>query len=533
MGIFVSPAKTAECVVIAVLFAVAMLLTCAKPLGILQSCGYSGKKLMRWAKKKNNLTFERYCLLALCCALCTAVISLCFSFAGEWAAVIGLAAYVIFYALYIVADSRLTLRSPATLTPRFMRLMAVVWLVCAIAAYIIVTLLNFADYCWGNAVFTTLRYLPLCILPVLSLPLVCLANLISKLYETPRNRSYIKKAKAKLAGSDIKIIGITGSYGKTSAKNILTAMLSQKYRVLSTPRSHNTPLGVSLTVNDNDLENYDILIVEMGARHVGDVAELCAICPPDYSVITGICPQHLESFGTVENIIKAKGEILTATKNCTVIAPDCYEDFAAYDVNKIKGDCVKDIVATCKGTQFTLCIGGEEQRVSTKLLGAHSAENIALCAACAAQLGVSLTQISKAVEELDFVEHRLQLIESNGVHILDDGYNSNVKGAAAAVEVLNSFEGRRIVVTPGLVELGVLDEDENRALGARLVGLDWVILVGDTLVGFVKEGYVSAGGDASKLILVPSLVAAQDKLKDIIQKGDAVLFLNDLPDMYN
>lgn len=533
MGIFVSPAKTAECVIIAAVFAVGMLVTSAKPLGILQSCGYSGAKLLRWAKKKNNLTFERHCLLALCCALCSAVLSLCFSFAGEWAAVIGLAPYVVFYALYVVADSRLTLRSPATLTPRFKRLMAAVWLVCAIAAYVLVTLVNFADCCWGNAVFTALRYVVLSVLPVLLLPLVCLANLLTKLYETPLNRSYIKKAKQKLAASDIKVIGITGSYGKTSAKHILSAMLAEKYRVLATPRSHNTPLGVSLTINNNDLSEYDILIVEMGARNVGDIAELCAICPPDYSIITGICPQHLESFSTIENIIKAKGEILVATKNCAVIAPDCFDYFSGYAVEKIKGDCVKDINATCKGTEFTLCVDGEERRAFTKLLGAHSAENIGLCAACAARLGVSAEQIVHAVGELDFVEHRLQLIQSNGVNILDDGYNSNVKGAAAAVDVLKLFEGRKIVVTPGLVELGVLDAEENRALGARLVGLDCVILVGDTLVGYVREGYLSAGGDASKLLSSPSLVAAEGELKKIIQKGDAVLFLNDLPDIYS
>lgn len=533
MGIFVSPAKTVECALIAVVFAVAMLLTSAKPLGILQSCGYSGKKLMGWAKKKNNLTFERHCLLALCCALCSAVLSLCFSFVGEWAAVIGLLPYAIFYVLYIVADSKLTLRSPATLTSRFMRLMAAVWLVCAIVAYLLVTLLNFADCCWGNPTFTVLRYVPLSVLPVLLFPLVCTANLLTKIYEIPRNNSFIKKAKAKLADSDIKIVAITGSYGKTSTKNILTAMLSQKYRVLATPRSHNTPLGVSRTVNENDLSEYDILIVEMGARHVGDIAQLCSICQPDYSIITGICPQHLESFGSIKNIIKAKGEILAATKNCTVIAPDCFEDFAAFPGEKTCGDCVKDIKATCTGTQFTLCIGGKESRLSTKLLGAHSANNIGLCAACAAQLGVSLEEISKAVEGLDYIEHRLQLIENNGVHILDDGYNSNVKGAAAAIEVLKLFKDRKIVVTPGLVELGVLDEEENRALGARLVGLDFVLLVGDTLVGYVKEGYISAGGDAAKMVIVPSLVDAEERLREIIQKGDAVLFLNDLPDWYS
>ena len=141
-------------------------------------------------------------------------------------------------------------------------------------------------------------------------------------------------------------------------------------------------------------------------------------------------------------------------------------------------------------------------------------------------------EIVAAIDEVDFIEHRLQLIKSGGVNILDDGYNSNVKGAAAALEVLRSFEGRKIVVTPGLVELGVLEEEENTRLGEQLVGLDFVILVGETLITPVKQGYLSSGGEVSVLKVVPTLNAAQEELKTILQDGDTVLFLNDLPDIY-
>lgn len=532
MGIFVSVEKTVECVIIAALFALAMLIISSKHMGILQSCGYGNKKYFKWLKKKNNMAFERLCLLSLCSAMAAAVLALCFSFAGGWASVISLAAYVIFFVLYAVADSKVALRTPATLTPRFKRLTAVVWLVYAIVAYLLVTLLNFADSVWDNAVFSYLKYVVLAVLPVLCVPLLCLANLIAKIYEVPKNASYVKKAKAKIGGSDIKVIGITGSYGKTTAKNILTEILQKKYRVLTTPRSHNTPMGLSLAINNNKLEEYDFFIAEMGARNVGDIAELCSLCPPDYSMITGICPQHLESFKSVENIIKAKGEIITATKNCCVIAADCYGQFDGFDADKIKCDCVKDVQSSSRGTRFKLCLGGEEREVCTKLLGEHSAYNIGICAQLAYMLGMNIDEIADAVADLGFVEHRLQLIESNGVNIIDDGYNSNVKGAEAAIEVLKSFGGAKIAVTPGLVELGVLDEEENSALGAKLVGLDYVILVGETLVGFVKNGYLAAGGDSQKLIVVPSLIAAQNVLKDVLKKGDTVLFLNDLPDVY-
>lgn len=533
MGIFISVEKTVECVVIALAFACAMVLTSSKALGILQSCGYGNAKFLKWTRKKNNLLVERHLLLSLCCALASAVLALCFSFVGEWAAVISLAAFVTFFALYCAADSKVALRTPATLTPRFKRLTAVLWLTDAVIVYFAVTLLNFADYVWGNALFSALRYVPLAAIPAGSVLLICLANAVDGVYEVPKNKSYIKKARAKMAKAHVITVGITGSYGKTSAKNILAQMLGSKYRVLATPRSHNTPLGLAKAINDNDLAQYDVFLAEMGARNVGDIAELCALCPPDYAVITGICPQHLESFGSVENIVRAKGEILSATCGSAVIAADCFDLFAGFRADKIRCDCVSDVKCTCHGTSFTLKLGGEERSVTTKLLGEHAAYNIGICAQTAHILGVTIDEIAQAATELDYVEHRLQLIESNGVHILDDGYNSNVKGAEAAVNVLNSFSERKIVVTPGLVELGVLDEEENGALGAKLVGLDYVILVGDTLVGYVKAGYLAAGGDAEKLVTVSTLTEAQTVLQGMLRKGDAVLFLNDLPDIYN
>ena len=199
----------------------------------------------------------------------------------------------------------------------------------------------------------------------------------------------------------------------------------------------------------------------------------------------------------------------------------------------VKCDCVSDIVSDCDGTTFSLLLGGEKHRVHTKLLGEHAARNIGLCALCAYEMGVSIQDIAEAIEKLDFIEHRLQLIRSGGINIIDDGYNANIKGAEAAVNVLKTFNGSKTVVTPGLVELGVLDTEENAALGAKLVGLDHIILVGDTLVGYVKQGYLDAGGDADKLIMVKTLLDAESEISKIVQKGDTVLFLNDLPDIYN
>lgn len=532
MGIFISVWKTVECVLIALAFASFLTLISFKPVGMMQACGYKSKKLFCWLRRKNNLAQSRLNLLAFASLLACAVISLCFYFTGKWSAPIGLAAYLIFFILYIYSDAKTALKSPATPTPRFKRLAVALWLIYAVLVYAAVTLLNFADFVWAQPFFTSLKYCALAFFTALVYPLVSLANGVTLIYEIPKNKSYVKKAKGKLAESEIKVVAITGSYGKTTVKNLLNEMLKTKYRVLATPRSYNTPLGIAKTVNGANLADYDILIAEMGARHVGDIAELCAICPPEYSVITGICPQHLETFKTIDNVVKAKGEIIAATAKKCYISAEIHHYFEDSTGAIAKCDCISGVIADGTGTSFTLTLGGEARMVKTKLLGAHSAYNIGLCACIAYELGLTLDEIAEIIPSLSFVEHRLQLIESNGVNILDDGYNSNVVGAKAALEVLRTLSGKKIVVTPGLVELGVLEESENKALGAQLKGLDYVILVGETLVTAVKEGYIESGGDSSKLVVVPTLAAAQDVLKNMIEKGDSVLFLNDLPDIY-
>lgn len=158
------------------------------------------------------------------------------------------------------------------------------------------------------------------------------------------------------------------------------------------------------------------------------------------------------------------------------------------------GNLIEGLELRADGTSFFLCLPDGRVFVQTCLLGRHSAENIALAALLASEMGLTATEIEEGIARISPVPHRLQLIESGGVHILDDSYNSNPEGAAEAVEALLRFSGRKIVVTPGLVETGILDEALGRQLGARLAGLDLVILVGDTQVGAVKAGYLDAGG---------------------------------------
>lgn len=319
-------------------------------------------------------------------------------------------------------------------------------------------------------------------------------------------------------------------------------MLSEKHTVLATPASYNTPLGIAKFINGTDLDGCEYFIAEMGARHVGDIEELCKLVEPDHCIVTGICGQHLETFLSLENVKRAKGEILTGTKeggfavfgedeNVRSLAENC-EGLVKVFAGEGGEVCAKNVRTSQDGIDFDLMFGILREKAHCKLLGAHNARNIAAAAAMAWKLGATREDIVAAIGKLEFVPHRLQKLDGEGVTILDDSYNSNIEGAKAAIDVLCDFGGTKFVVTPGLVEMGILEESANAALGEKLVAADRVILVGATLAGELKNGYLKAGGEKEKLTLVPTLDKAKEILAAELKTGDTVLFLNDLPDIY-
>ena len=524
--------------------AVLYALCAGRSLGALQQAGYNGSKYAAWVRRKGNMVRSRGTLLAFLIALSSLVLGICFSFAGEWAAYVALFPVPLFCILFCVAD-RSALKVPLVRTARAKRILALDFFLLLLAAAALVLGAN-ALYrlVWPQVgLVGHLRYLPLAVLPLLFPEILRLANALEKPFSSAKNRRYLAAAKKKLLAAPCVKIGITGSCGKTSVKNFLAGILGESCRIFATPASYNTPLGIAKAIEGVDLTQYDYFIAEMGARHKGDIAELCELVRPDHCIVTGICPQHLETFGTVEGIVAAKGEILRGTKpgGFAVIGQDEYTarlDPAAAGLKKVAvGEHGEfgafDVHCSPAGIEFKLAMGILQMPVRSRLLGAHNAQNIALAAALASKLGVEKEEIASAVAGLDFVPHRLQPLEAGGVIVLDDAYNANVRGAAAALEVLRLFGGRKFVVTPGLVELGVLEESENAALGERMVGLDRILLVGSTLVTAVRKGYLAAGGIEERVSVHPTLDAAKEALGQELMPGDTVLFLNDLPDIYN
>lgn len=378
-----------------------------------------------------------------------------------------------------------------------------------------------------------------------------LANFVAWPGEQRRQEKFIKKARRKLNKKDYSNlirIGITGSYGKTSTKFILKTLLSEKYNVLATPESYNTTNGNLMVINNNLMPEHEVLISEMGARYKGDIKEICNFVRPHYTMITSIGPQHLETFKSIDNIVKTKSEIISGMEDdgtvflpldneyCNKIYKSESHKKCSYSLKNKKADVyAKDIVLDENGSNFTAITKIGNIKCKTKLLGEHNIGNILGCIAMAIELGLSAEQIEEGVKKIQPVEHRLQMLNNNnGTIVIDDAFNSNPVGAKMAIDVLGKFKGRKIVITPGMVELGKEEKKENKNFGRHMASVvDIAILVGLKRSEPIVEGLKEGKFDQMNIFVVEDLKAATAKLAEISKVGDVILFENDLPDSYN
>ncbi len=358
---------------------------------------------------------------------------------------------------------------------------------------------------------------------------------------------YIHSAKKKLKQMpDLIVIGVTGSYGKTSMKNFLGKILSAKYNVLITPQNYNTTLGVVKTIRENLKATHQVFICEMGATKKNDIKEICNIVHPKYGIITSIGEQHLESFKTVENIIKTKfeladsipedGKVFLNADNEFIKNKEIKDNYIYYGTKNIKDKYYAyDVKNTASGLNFKMRLDGEEREFSSKLLGEHNVINIAGAIAIAKELKVEIPKIQSRVRLLETAEHRLQIINKGDYIVIDDAYNSNPAGARAALNVLSSFEGIRILITPGMIELGSKQYQCNFEMGQYASKkCDYIILVGEKQTKPIKDGIEKEGFDEKKLFVVESLMEAMTKARSLGEyaKQKVILLENDLPDNY-
>lgn len=391
-----------------------------------------------------------------------------------------------------------------------------------------------------------------CLIPILGTVmnwgLVFVMAWITNPIEKLVKKYYMKLAKDILKNHNAKIVGITGSYGKTSCKNILQEVLSERFYSLMTPASFNTPMGITITIRTLLKPLHEVFICEMGADHVNDIEALMKFVQPHYGIVTSIGPQHLQTFKTMQNIIDEKMKMIellpndgvgvlnrdnefirnySIKNNCKVIWYGIEQeevDYRAINIGYSKqGSCftVVDKQGVC--TEF-----------QTRLLGEHNIANILAAIALGKEMGISYPQLVEAVGKVQYVEHRLQLKKINGYTFIDDAFNSNPIGSAMSLEVLKMMDGKRFIVTPGMIDLGEQQEPMNKAFGANMKGkVDEVILVGINQTKPIVAGLKESGFDMEHVHVCKTIKEAFALVWKMATPQDTILLENDLPDAFN
>ena len=414
--------------------------------------------------------------------------------------------------------------------------------------------------------------------------LVALANLINRPVERSINNGFIRDAVRILKGQPkLRIIGVTGSYGKTSVKYYLNTILSEQFNTLMTPESYNTPMGVVRTIREQMKPVHEIFVCEMGARHVGDIKEITDFVHPDDGVLTAIGEQHMETFFTQENIVKTKYELLDAVAekhpasgteqgglkfvngdNELIRTNMKYTDAITYGLEDGNDFRARDLHVTGAGTTFRIQLSeraaamlkdthgyvtgsavraAEDGKIPkdagtefhTVLVGAHNIQNITGAVAVAVMYGMPASKIRMGVRRIEAVPHRLEVKRNGSVTILDDAFNSNPAGAKAALDTLAMFENAvKILVTPGMVELGAREDELNAVFGRQAAAVcDYIILVGEKQTEAIRGGILQAGFDEERLFVRERFSDASRLMYELDAGREKVILLeNDLPDNY-
>lgn len=362
---------------------------------------------------------------------------------------------------------------------------------------------------------------------------------------------YVNAQEKVKAREDLNVIGITGSFGKTSTKFIISTILSQNHNVLTSPESYNTPMGLSKVINNDLNEDHEVFVAELGAKVIGEIREVAQLVQPKIGVLTNIGPAHMETFKNIDNIMKTKYELIEElptdgiavfnydNEHIKKLADKTFKEKMLYglEYDEKLNMYADNIVVSEFGSTFTLKDDEENSiECTTKLLGRHSISNILAGACVAKALGFSFEDISRGISKIEPVEHRLNIINpGTGIIIIDDAFNSNPIGTKAALDVLSQFkEGRKIIVTPGMIELGEMEESANREFGVNIGKVcDFVILVGEKRTRPIYEGIMETNYNEDNIFIVNNLDEASAQIGKIARPKDVVLFENDLPDNYS
>jgi len=451
------------------------------------------------------------------------------------------------YLFLVLRGSSAPDKKKLVFTPRAIRLFVTMLVVCSVfcgvGAWVVISANSLSSKVSVLLVFILINVAPF------SIALV--ANTLVQPLEKAINHWYYDDARKRIQQMPrVQVIGITGSFGKTSTKTIVSQMLAEHFHVLMTPESYNTPMGVTKVIRNSLTPVHEMFVVEMGAKQRGDIRELCDLVSPRFGILTAIGEQHLETFGNLDNITRTKFELVESlpadgiaflnmdNEHIRELAPLTQVKTVLYGI-EAEGlhYAARNIQVSSTGSSFEFWTrNGEHTMFHTKLLGKHAIYNILAASAVACELKIDLPAIVAVVRTLTPVAHRLELKKtSQNITIIDDAFNSNPVGAHSALEVLQMIEGgKKILISPGMVELGEREYELNKAFGTHAAEVcDDIILVGHQQTRPIQEGLQAANYAAHSYYVAKNLQEANQHLWSIVQAGDVVLYENDLPDTYD
>lgn len=358
---------------------------------------------------------------------------------------------------------------------------------------------------------------------------------IIKVENTRKTIGMLAKYKRSLFG--IPVIGITGSVGKTSTKDIVASIVSKKYNVLKTIGNLNSDVGLPLTILGLK-EEHTAMVVEMGMNHKGEISYLSQIANPDIAVITNVGSSHIGNLGSRKNILKAKLEILEGLNKCGVLIYNNDNDMlnenkemfentrsVSFGINNISDLMAKNIKLNVSSTEFEVYIGSKVYKVVVPVAGSHFVYNSLCAIAVGLELGIDINKIIEGIKEFSLTKNRMEIKElKDGITLINDSYNASYDSMKAALEYLGSLKKKKVAVLGDMLELGQYSDEFHEKVG-RLVyenNIDVLVTVGSFSKKIV-EGAVSAGIDKSNVYNVDNNSKAVDILKDIIKNNTAVL----------
>lgn len=510
---------------------------------------YEGRRLLAWGRTR-AWTLHRSTVVAAALPVLVAVVVALAGTTASTRRLVG-AAWLVSAAPAILRWRWIPPKKELVFTPRLRRLLAAASLLSVLVAAALATVIGLAPASLAALVVAG----AVAGVTTLSLLLLIAANVLMRPIEAAVRRGFLRRARSRLDSIDPLVIAIAGSYGKTSTKHILAHLLQAYGETLATPKSFNTLMGVSRTVNDALESRHRTFLVEMDAYAPGEIASICRLVRPRHAVLTSLGPQHLERFVTMERIAAALYETVEALpadgfvvvyggdRQTVALAERARAEGRGVVTYGMEGDAgALDVVAAevsinGRGGRFAWNWPAEglSHRIAVPLLGRHQVLNVSAALAVVHRLGLPLQPALDAVATLSPVEHRLQPVPTgNAITVIDDSYNANPVGVHNGLEVLAELDaGARILVTPGLVELGDVEDAENRRYGEHAARVcDHVIVVDARPGRALREGLHAGGMADDRVHVVRSLEEATAVVGRVAVAGDAVLFANDLPDTY-